>query len=462
MASKFHITTLLLFTIFVKSYAQLNKGQFAVGLTPNFSDTKIVNQDYRYIKPKNTTYKIGLNLQYFIRSNFSLELGTNTTKQIYTSMNYSNVNIYENSYSNLVNTLNLGVNYYYPILKNQKFFVKISAMFAKNTGWITNEYHQYAPDFPDREYYGSNNNRIKSWDLGINTGLVYFITNQLALDLQMGGFNYQNRKQLSYTTTNFNFSPYNWELSLNWFPKERKSKTKVENREITLQRQDSTSNIDSTKFEKLNDFIKGKTAFFPNGTVLGAGESYFESTIIPINGGAIFPTFEVGFGKGFSFTAATLVEIPKNSYGNKYLMSNLKYSKKISNKFSVAANMVLFAEFDKYKDNFVLLPMLSVTHTNRNNKFSYGAGYGLGGRNWLFNFGYNQRIGKKFTFVSDNIFNVGYFENLLLLNTSIKYHINKRATCDFGILLPVYDISEVYALPLVKFAYQVSKPKKQN
>lgn len=460
MASKFHITILLLFTIYFKSYAQLNKGQFAVGLTPNFSDTKIVNQDYRYIKPKNTTYKIGLNLQYFIRSNFSLELGTNTTKQIYTSMNYSNGNIYENSYSNLVNTLNLGVNHYYPILKNQKFFVKTSAMFAKNTGLLTNEYQQYDPDFPGRVYYGSNNDRIKSWGFGINTGLVYFITNQLALDLQMGGFNYQNRKQLNYTETSFNFSPYNWELSLNWFPKERKSKTKVENREITLQRQDSTSNIDSTKFEKLNDFIKGRTSFFPNATVLGAGESYMESIIVPINGGAIFPTFEIGLGRGFSITAATLVELPQNFSDNRYLMSNLKYSKKISGKFSVAANMIFFAEFDKYEDNFVLIPMLSATHTNAKNQFSYGAGYGLGGRNWLFNFGYNQRIGKRFAFVSDNIFNIGYLENLLLASSYFKYYINKRASLDFGITLPIYDISELYALPLLKFTYQVSKPKK--
>ena len=461
MATKFHITILLLFTIFFKSYSQLNKGQFAVGLTPNFSNTKILNQDYKYIKPKNTTYKIGLNLKYFIRNNFSLELGTNTTKQIYTSINYSNGNIYENSYSNLVNTLNLGVNHYYPILKNQKFFVKTSAMFSKNIGLLTSESYQYDSNFPSRgEDYTFNNNRIKSWGLGINTGLVYFITNQFALDLNLGGFNYQNRKQLNYTATNFNFSPYNWELSLNWFPKERKNKTTIENREITHSPKDSTSNIDSTKFEKLNDFIKGRTSFFPNATVLDAGESYIESIIVPINGGAIFPTFEIGLGKGISFAFASLVEFPNDLVDNSYWMSNLKYAKKISNKLSIAANIIFFAEFDKYENNFSIVPMLSMTHLNQNSQLSYGAGYGLVGRNWLFNFGYNQRIGKRFAFISDNIFNVGYLENLLLASNYFKYYINKRASLDFGITLPIYDISEIYALPLLKFTYQVSKPKK--
>lgn len=461
MASKLHITAFLLFTIYVNSYAQLNKGQFAVGLAPDFSSTKISNQDYHFIKPKNVTYKVGLNLQYFIKDNFSLELGTNITRQIYTTMNYSDRDIFENSYSNVVNTSNLGVNHYYSILKNQKFFVKTSAMFLKNIGTLKGESYRYPLNFPNwRVDYSSNNDRIKSWGLRVNTELVYFITNQLALDLKLGGFNYQNRKQFNSTQTSFNFSPYNWELSLNWFPKERESKMTVENRETTQQKKDSNFSIDSTKSEKLNVFIKGRTAFFPNATVLGAGESYFESTIIPINGGALFPTIEVGLGKGFSLTAATLVELPQNFYGNRFLMSNLKYSKKISNKFSVAANMIFFAEFDKYEDNLVLIPMLSATHTNAHNQLSYGAGYGFGGKNWLFSFGYNQQIGKRFAFISDNIFNVGYFENLLLVSSYFKYYINKRASLDFGIILPIYDISEIYALPLVKATYQMSKAKK--
>lgn len=440
---KKNLYKLLLFFITFHAEAQIEKGLFSIGVSsPEIWKRGTPDDNSRYFKKGNRSSGINLNGQYFFTKNFSAEIGLNYTKNIVSDANTSNNLPIETETVNKTRGVLIGANYYYPVRKNLYLKASINYIFYKlNTRYsILDPYSNYNPfeRFNDSDKYQS---------LNINAGLVYFLSKKFSLDLKLGGltrYNYGN----GYSDTQLNFRPYNWSIGLSYYPNTKNEKGK--------------KNEGSDSTYRLNDnVLKGRTFYFPNGTPLDAGEIYIEPTIIPLDVVAVIPIIDVGLGKGFSISVAPLFSLIDMDWDDYYLFANLKYARKVSNKWSLSVNAILWANV--YKDfkqtyfDYSVFPTFGATRTGRRSELSFGLGLGVGisEKTYLANIGYMQKIGKRWAYTTDNIFHINNYDGIALVTShTFKYHVSKHFNFDFGVMAMSYPFDgEVYPLPLVKASY---------
>lgn len=457
---------LLLLLITFNAEAQIEKGLFSIGVSsPEIWKRGTPDDNSRYFKKGNRSSGINLNGQYFFTKNFSAEIGLNYTKNIVSDANTSNNLTIETENIYKTRGILIGANYYYPVRKNLYIKASINYIFYKDITHrsIFNPY--YSPS------YFEQTDSDKYQSLNLNAGLVYFLSKKFSLDLKLGGLTRYNYGD-GYSNTQLNFRPYNWNIGLSYYPN---AKTEKKRKNASI---DSTNNLNDTTKKKadstynLNDnVLKGRTFYFPNGTPLDAGEVYIEPTIIPLDVVGFIPIIDVGLGKGFSISVAPLFSLIDMDWEDYYFLANLKYARKVSNKWSLSANAILWANVyegtkKKYVD-YTIFPTFAATRTGRKSELSFGLGLGFGisENTYLANIGYMQKIGRRWAYTTDNLFHINKYDGIALVTShTFKYHVSKNFNFDFGVMAMSYPFDgEVYPLPLIKASYHFpgkkSKPK---
>jgi hypothetical protein len=462
---------LLLLFITHHAVAQLEKGLFSLGISPEYYSPPTYDES-NYFKKRSMNSTIDFRSQYFFMKNLAAEIGLihyydRNISSTYTSTSSTTYRTDRKNVSNSLG-LSLGINHYHPI-QNRLYF-KTSLNYTHYKSKYRTEI--LSPNDPLEVYPGTPG---KSNSLNLNANLFFFLSKKFTLDLKLGGLRHAFAKDgMNYTQVSF--KPSNWTIGLSYYPNAKADKKRKNIGADSVSNViDTKKNIEADTISRLtvnDNVLKGRTFFFPNGTPLDAGEVYIEPNIIPLETILLVPMVDIGLGKGFSVTVAPMLSLLDINWDNYYLLANLKYARRVSGKWSVSANTILWTniyDFDKKTryDNY-LIPTLAATRTGRKSELSFGLGMSFGfgfdisGKAYLANIGYMHKIGKRWAYTTDNLFHINKYDDISLVSSHMfKYHVNKRFNFDFGVI-GFIDLSEFVGIPLPALKASYHFPGKRN